>query len=138
MDNFFTWALVIFLNFITYFIARFGIISNGKNAQQIYILGLISHLLSFAYGFYKLGFWGFIILLPVSYFFVRTIVTLLIDRLENILYPNRKQIFEKWANKLNKNPGDIKEQFHIDRFKTDDEKIDEAWKKHFGKSFFNK
>jgi hypothetical protein len=129
MNNYTDWVLIIFLNFISYFIARFGLISNGAKKQQIYIFGLIFHLLTFAYGFYKLGFWGFIILIPVSYFLVRGLTTLLIDKLENKLYPNRKNIIKKWAEKLNQDPEDVKENWVKNKFKTEDEIIDEEWKK---------
>ncbi|MFA7654184.1 MAG: hypothetical protein WCX97_04045 [Candidatus Magasanikbacteria bacterium] len=133
MNHYLNWAIIIIINFITYFIARFGLISNGRKNQHIYIVGLFSHLLSFAYGYYKLGFWGLIILIPISYVFIRGAVTLIIDWLENKLYPNRKNIIKKWAEKLKKDPDDIKEEWIENRFKTDDERITNAINKHLQK-----
>jgi len=133
-----SWVLVIILNFISYFIARFGLISNGKKWKFIYFFGLFFHLFTFVYGFLKLGLWGFIILIPVSYFVVRTAVTLLVDKLENKLFPYRKQIVKNLAEKLNKHPENIKEQWTMDRFKTDDEIFDEGYKQVFGKSISEK
>ena len=90
------------------------------------------------FGFYKLDFIKFLIFLPIYYFFIRTIVTIIVNRFEDKSFPYRKQIVEKHAKLINKDPEDIKEQMYTDSFKGDEEIFKDAMSKFSNKRVANK
>lgn len=134
MENYSSWLLVIGINFVTYFIARFALISRGTLRRGIYLVGLTLYVFSYILAFFVLKFISFIIFIILSYSLVRSAVTIIIEWLENKLFPYRKQAIEKKAKELNVDPDDLREQMYINSFKSDDEIFNEAMAKFRNRS----
>jgi len=120
MENYLTWIIVFSVNFVTYFIARFAIISRGTLKMKIYLFGLFLYLFSYIIAFFLLELKTFFLFILLSYFVIRLLVIVVIDWLENIMFPYRKQAIEKKAKELNMHPEDLKEDMYINSFHEND------------------
>ena len=109
------------VNFITYFITMFAIISRGTLKHKIYFLGFFSYIVSYILAFFMLDFKSFLLFVLLSYLLIRFLVSIIIDWVEDKLFPYRKQVIAKKADELGVDPDDLKERAHINSFKNDDE-----------------
>ena len=99
--NNFGWWLIIFLNFVGYFILRFAIISNGTLKEVDKAIGTILTTISFILMLIFFGFVSSILLMLILWIVITPIVMVLIKQLEKRLYPYRIKIRKKYARKLN-------------------------------------
>ena len=99
--NSFGWWLIIFLNFVGYFILRFGIISNGAQKETIKAVGTLLTTISFILMLIFFGFVSSIVLMLILWVVITPIVMVLIKQLEKRLYSYRIKIRKEYAKKLN-------------------------------------
>jgi len=93
--NNFSWWLIIFLNFVGYFILRFAMISNGSLKEVDKAVGIILTTASFVLMLVFFGFVQMVLLLFILWIFITPLVMFTLNKIENKLYPYRREVEER-------------------------------------------
>lgn len=93
--NSFGWWLIIFLNFVGYFILRFAVISNGALKEVGKAVGIILTTASFVLMLVFFGFVQMVLLLFILWIFITPLVMFTLNKIENKLYPYRRELEER-------------------------------------------
>ncbi|NQU83860.1 MAG: ABC transporter ATP-binding protein [Parcubacteria group bacterium] len=95
------WWLIIFLNFVGYFILSFSSISNGTLKEVDKAIGTLLTTISFVLMLIFFGLVSSIILMAILWVVITPIVMVIIKQLEKKLFPYRIKIRKEYARKLN-------------------------------------
>lgn len=95
------WWLIIFLNFVGYFILSFSSISNGTLKEVEKAIGTLLTTISFILMLIFFGFINSVILMLILWIVITPVVMILIKQLEKKLFPYRIKIRKEYARKLN-------------------------------------
>lgn len=144
-DNFFWW-LIVSVNFIGYFLGRFGMMSRGRLRSIIEFVGWIITIISFIWMWLQFSFGQFLILIPIFIFLTRTLVEGVIEIIYRKLFAEQDREFAKYKGMSAEK---VRLDHELDNYESDDPKdiidsvfgknrIKNDWPpKHFSERFNN-